>query len=115
MVGDGDLRATAERDAARRGVKARLHGNLPHQNLPEMIHAGRIFVLPSSYEGHPKTLLEAMACGAAVLCTDVPGIREVIEDGRTGLLCATTSAAQRDANRRRTEEGPGGRGEVKKG
>src|SRR3546814_20635536 len=61
MVGDGDLRATAEREAARRGVKARLHGNLPHQNLPEMINAGRIFVLPSSYEGHPKTLLEAMA------------------------------------------------------
>src|SRR3546814_4760578 len=92
MVGDGDLRATAEREAARRGVKARLHGNLPHQNLPEMINAGRIFVLPSSYEGHPKTLLEAMACGAAVIGTDVPGIREVIEDGRTGLLCAPTAA-----------------------
>src|SRR3546814_7383738 len=59
MVGDGDLRATAEREAARRGVKARLHGNLPHQNLPEMINAGRIFVLPSSYEGHPKTLLRS--------------------------------------------------------
>src|SRR3546814_4813955 len=97
MVGDGDLRATAEREAARRGVKARLHGNLPHQNLPEMINAGRIFVLPSSYEGHPKTLLEAMACGAAVIGTDVPGIREVIEDGRTGLLCAPTAAALRDA------------------
>src|SRR3546814_17088691 len=100
MVGDCDLRATAEREAARRGVKARLHGNLPHQNLPEMINAGRIFVLPSSYEGHPKTLLEAMACGAAVIGTDVPGIREVIEDGRTGLLCAPMAAALRDAMER---------------
>src|SRR3546814_20581124 len=100
MVGDGDLRATAEREAARRGVKARLHGNLPHQNLPEMINAGRIFVLPSSYEGHPKTLLEAMACGPAVIGTDVPGIREVIDDDRPGLLCTPTAAARRDPHER---------------
>src|SRR3546814_10357095 len=60
MVGDGDLRATAEREAARPGVKARLHGNLPHQNLPEMSNAVRLFVLPSSYDRHPKTLLKAL-------------------------------------------------------
>src|SRR3546814_13573523 len=63
MVGDGDLRATAEREDARRGVKARIHGNLPHQNLPEMFNAGRIFVLPFSYEGTPKTPLDAWADG----------------------------------------------------
>src|SRR3546814_7537635 len=47
-----------------------------------------------------------MACGAAVIGTDVPGIREVIEDGRTGLLCAPTAAALRDAIERLLSDEP---------
>src|SRR3546814_15757358 len=39
MVGDGDLPGTAETEAARRGVTTRLHGNLPHQTLPEIIRS----------------------------------------------------------------------------
>ena len=48
-----------------------------------------IFVLPSLYEGHPKTILEAMACGASVVGADSPGIRELIRHGKTGYLCGT--------------------------
>jgi len=40
----------------------------------------------SRYEGHPKSLLEAMSCGAAVLGADSPGIREQIIHGETGWL-----------------------------
>ncbi len=45
-----------------------------------------MFVLPSYHEGTPKTVLEAMACGRAVITTDAPGCRETVEDGVNGLL-----------------------------
>ena len=46
-----------------------------------------IAVLPSTYgEGVPKTLLEAAACGRPLVATDVPGCREVVRPGETGIL-----------------------------
>ena len=95
IVGQGELREEIEAEARRRGVVATFHGSLPHERLPEIINSADLFVLPSHYEGHPKTLLEAMACGAAVVGTDVSGIREVVDDRRTGLLCPPEAAALR--------------------
>ena len=43
-------------------------------------------IIPSKYEGHPKTLLEAMACGIPVIGADVMGIRDIISDKSNGLL-----------------------------
>ncbi len=45
-----------------------------------------VFVLPSYREGTPKTVLEAMACGRAVITTDAPGCRETVIDGVNGYL-----------------------------
>lgn len=45
-----------------------------------------VFVLPSYREGTPKAILEAMACGRAVITTDVPGCRETVSDGENGFL-----------------------------
>jgi glycosyltransferase involved in cell wall biosynthesis len=45
-----------------------------------------IAVLPSRREGLPKSLLEAAACGRPMIATDVPGCREVVVAGQTGLL-----------------------------
>ena len=50
------------------------------------IRAARIYVLPSYREGLPRTVLEAMAMGRAVITTDVPGCRETVEPGVNGLL-----------------------------
>jgi len=50
-------------------------------------------VLPSYREGLPKSLIEAAACGRAVVTTDVPGCRDAIEAGRTGLLVPPRDAA----------------------
>ncbi len=45
-----------------------------------------VFVLPSYHEGTPKTVLEAMASGRAVITTDAPGCRETVRHGINGLL-----------------------------
>ena len=45
-----------------------------------------VYVLPSYREGTPKTVLESMACGRAVITTDAPGCRETVDDKVNGLL-----------------------------
>ena len=52
-----------------------------------------IYVLPSYREGTPKTVLEAMACGRAVITTDAPGCRETVIDGANGKLVPIQDAA----------------------
>lgn len=55
----------------------------------DMLHvyrAAHIVCLPSYREGLPKTLVEAAACGKPLVATDIPGSREVVEDGKNGLL-----------------------------
>ncbi|MBE0349646.1 glycosyltransferase family 4 protein [Pseudoalteromonas lipolytica] len=56
------------------------------QNVESVIPQAHIMVLPSYREGLPKSLLEAAACGRAVITTDVPGCRDAIEPNETGLL-----------------------------
>jgi len=55
-------------------------------DAPVVLAQARIVVLPSYREGLPKVLLEAAATGRPMIATDVPGCREVIEPGVTGLL-----------------------------
>jgi glycosyltransferase involved in cell wall biosynthesis len=50
------------------------------------LEAARALILPSRREGSPVALLEAMACGRAVLAFDAPGSREVVRHGKTGFL-----------------------------
>lgn len=64
-------------------------GNLPNAELPAQINRARMFILPSHYEGHPKTLIEAMACGKATIGGRSPGIREIIQHEKNGWLCET--------------------------
>lgn len=67
--------------------------------------ASHIAVLPSYREGLPKSLIEAAACGRAVVTTDVPGCRDAIEPGETGLLVPVRDAqALADAIARLAED-----------
>jgi glycosyltransferase involved in cell wall biosynthesis len=56
------------------------------QDMTAVYAAAHIVCLPSYREGLPTALLEAAACGCALVATDVPGCREVVRDGDTGLL-----------------------------
>lgn len=97
LTGKGHLERGLRASAARNGVSAEFVGNRPHNELPGLLNSCDLFVLPSHYEGHPKALLEAMACGLPAVGADVPGIRDVIRDGETGLLCGTDPAGIRSA------------------
>lgn len=61
-------------------------------DMPEVLSSAHLVVLPSYREGLPKVLLEAAACGRAVVTTDVPGCRDAIEPGITGLLVPVQNA-----------------------
>jgi len=56
------------------------------EDMPTVLGAATLVVLPSYREGLPKVLLEAAACGKALIATDVPGCREVVRHQKTGLL-----------------------------
>lgn len=56
------------------------------RDIAQLFALSNMVVLPSYREGLPKVLVEAAACGRAVVTTDVPGCRDAIEEGETGLL-----------------------------
>jgi glycosyltransferase involved in cell wall biosynthesis len=62
-------------------------------DIPDIFANSNIVVLPSYREGLPKALVEAAACGRAVVTTDVPGCRDAIEPGATGLLVPVRDAS----------------------
>lgn len=89
VAGEGDQRPELEKLANEYQVEVEFTGILQHSQLPELINSCQIFILPSLYEGHPKALLEAMACGLPVIGTNVNGIKELVVHKQTGLICGT--------------------------
>lgn len=62
-------------------------------DMPQVFAQSSIVCLPSYREGLPKVLLEAAACGRAIITADVPGCREVVRDGDNGLLVPVRNVA----------------------
>jgi glycosyltransferase involved in cell wall biosynthesis len=65
----------------------------PVKDVRPAMSAADCVVLPSYREGVPRTLLEAAALGRPVIATDVPGCRDTVVDGETGLLCRVMDAS----------------------
>lgn len=92
IIGSGALETELKALAETEKLMVEFLGNREHEILPEFINRANIFVLPSLYEGNPKVLLEAMACGAVVVGTAVRGISNIIKDGENGFLSGTAAA-----------------------
>lgn len=94
IVGDGPLREALERKAETLGVRPQIQF-LGHQPDPlSIVPAFDVGVLCSRSEGFPRTVLEYMACGKAVVATSVGGLSECVEDGETGYLVEPGSATE---------------------
>lgn len=92
IAGDGPQRAELERLARDAGDRVRFLGALENAALRPLYRDAAAVVLPSRAEGFPLTLLEACACGALCVAAGVPGVTEILEHGRTGLVFAPGSS-----------------------
>lgn len=70
-----------------------LLGRWPHQRMAELLSAADLFVLGSHREGSGYALIEALACGAVPLVTDIPSFRAITDGGRLGQLWPPGDAA----------------------
>jgi glycosyltransferase involved in cell wall biosynthesis len=78
LVGEGPLRRKLERLCRRSGIADRVHFAGWRPDVPEILAASDLLVLPSAWEGMPKVVLEAMASRLPVVSTDVEGVRELL-------------------------------------
>ena len=94
MVGDGDQKPLASELIRKLGLNNKITLEPFRKDVPDVLAAADIFVLPSLWEGLPIGLLEAMAMGKAVIASNVDGTREVIENNENGLLIETDNLAE---------------------
>jgi glycosyltransferase involved in cell wall biosynthesis len=88
IVGQGPERRRLEAHAAAAGVAGRVRflGNRPHDELPGLLAAADVMVLPSASEGLANVWVEALACGTPIVIGDVGGAREVLTRPEAGRL-----------------------------
>ena len=95
LVGDGEQRPALQAQAAALGIaeRVRFEGQLRRDDIARWYRAADVFCLPSTYEGQPVAILEAMAYGLPVVATSVAGIPETVVDGETGYVVEPEDAA----------------------
>ncbi len=86
IVGDGELRGALEERARSLGVADRIRFPGFREDVPTILKALDVFVMPSHMEGLGTSVLDAMAAGAPVVGTEAGGMTEMLEHGVNGLV-----------------------------
>lgn len=88
LAGDGPEAERLRRLAHDLGLDGRVRflGAQPRDTVLELLRAGDVAVLSSSWENFPHMVVEALAVGTPVIATDTGGVGEILTDGRNGLL-----------------------------
>jgi glycosyltransferase involved in cell wall biosynthesis len=86
IAGEGPLRQRLEEQIAGHGLSERVRLLGFRRDVPSILGAADVVVLPSHREGIPNALCEAMAMGRPVVATRVGGVPELVEHGRSGLV-----------------------------
>jgi glycosyltransferase involved in cell wall biosynthesis len=89
----GDQRERLEEFAREHGFRDRLHLLTHREDIPNLLAAADVFVMPSLWEGLPLALLEAMLAGKAIVASRISGIPEAVTDGVEGLLTTAGDVA----------------------
>lgn len=86
VVGSGPLEQSLKEEVSMLGIDSAVSFLGARRDVPVILKAMDLFVLPSMWEGFPVALLEAMASGLPVVAASVGGVGEVVKDGETGFL-----------------------------
>jgi glycosyltransferase involved in cell wall biosynthesis len=86
IAGRGKLLDRLKEEVSGMGLEKNIDFLGYREDIPQLLQAMDIFILPSLSEGTPLSILEAMASLKPVVATDVGGLSEIIENGETGFL-----------------------------
>lgn len=86
VIGDGPERLDLVDYAEKVTIQDRIRFLGHREDVPRLLAAMDVFVLPSEFEGMPNAVMEAMNAGLPVVATNIPGNDELVVDGETGFL-----------------------------
>lgn len=96
LLGDGDKRMELERICAERNLEGSITFAGVKSNVDEFLLESDIFILPSTDEGLPMAIIEAMRAGLPIISTPVGGIPEMLKDSYNGVMMQPNSDALYD-------------------
>jgi glycosyltransferase involved in cell wall biosynthesis len=86
IVGDGPSHGSLQHQAQLLGVADRVEFMGYRANIPGLLADATFLVHTSDNEGYPNVVMEAMACGRAVVATDAGDVPSLVDDGKTGFV-----------------------------
>ena len=102
IAGDGAVdRARQLREELPDPASVDIHSWLPPADVAALLDSAHVLVLPSTHEGQPMAVIEAMSRGLCVVASDVGGIPDLVRDGSTGVLVPADDADRLAAALRR--------------